>query len=57
MSPTREPSHWRMSMQSRSGSIESVRLFCRLGGGRYKQKKCNMLCCNVIDACNNSNDV
>ena len=37
--------------------IESVRLFRRFGGGRYKPKKCSMLCCRVIDACTISNDV
>ena len=37
--------------------IESVRLFRRLGGGRYKQKKCSVLCCKEIDACITSNDV
>ena len=45
----------------RSGScsvnIESVRLFRRFGGGRYRQKKCRVLCCKVIDACTTSNDV
>ena len=29
----------------------------RFGGGRYRQKKCNVLCCKVIDACTTSNDV
>ena len=37
--------------------IESVRLFRQFGGGRYKQKKCSVLCCKVIDACTTSNDV
>ena len=37
--------------------IESVRLFRRFGGGRYRQKKCRVLCCEVIDACTTSNDV
>ena len=23
---------------------------CRFGGGRYRQKKCSVLCCKVIDA-------
>ena len=45
----------------RSGScsvnIESVRLFRRFGGGRYRQIKCSVLCCRVIDACTTSNDV
>ena len=41
--------------------IEKVRqLFSKhsqFGGGRYKQKKCSVLCCKVIDACTTSNDV
>ena len=28
-----------------------------VGGGRYKQNKCNVLCCKVINACSISNDV
>ena len=40
-----------------SANIESVSLFRWFGGGRYKQKKCSVLCCNVIDACTTSNDV
>ena len=32
-------------------------LFHRFGGGRYRQKKCSVLCCRVIDACTTSNDV
>ena len=62
MSSTGKTSHGRLSMLSRrSGScsiiIESVRLFRRFGGGRYKQKKCSVFCCRVIDACTTSNDV
>ena len=38
-------------------SKQSVRLFRRFGGGRYKRKKCSVLCCKVIDACTTSNDV
>ena len=34
-----------------------VRLFRRFGGGRYRQNKCSVLCCKVIDACTISNDV
>ena len=36
---------------------ESVRLFRRLGGGLYKQTKCSVLCCRVVDACTISNEV
>ena len=62
MSPTRQANPVRLFMQSRrSGScsvnMESVGLFCQLGGGRYKQKKCSVLCCKVIDACTSLNDV
>ena len=32
-------------------------LFHWFGGGRYKHKKCSMLCCIVIDGCTTSNDV
>ena len=38
-------------------SKQSVRLFRRFSGGRYRQKKCSVLCCKVIDACTTSNDV
>ena len=34
-----------------------MRWFFLFGGGRYKQKKCSVLCCRVIDACTTSNDV
>ena len=48
-------------LSARSGScsvdMESVRLFRLLGGGRYKQKKCSVLCCRVIDTCTTSNEV
>ena len=37
-------------------NIESVRLFRRFGGGRYKQKNYSGLFCKVIDACTTSND-
>ena len=47
--------------------IKKVRqLFCKhrvsmivlsFGGWRYRQKKCCVLCCKVIDACTTSNDV
>ena len=33
------------------------KMFRRFGGGRYRQKKCSVLCCKVIDACTNSNEV
>ena len=33
------------------------KVFCRFGGGRYRQKKCSVLCCKVIDACTTSNNV
>ena len=32
-----------------SVNIESVRLFRRFEGTRYKQKKCSVLSCKVID--------
>ena len=62
MSPKRQTRPVRLLIQSRrSGScsinIVSVRLLRRLVGWRHKQKKCSVLCCKVIDACNTSNDV
>ena len=47
----------RFYMKSRRSGSCSVRLFHRFGGGRYKHKKCSVLCCKVIDACTTSNDV
>ena len=62
ISPTRQASPGRLFMSSRrsgccSVNIEWVRLFCLYGGGRYKQKKCSVLCCRVIDACTTLNNV
>ena len=45
------------SLSGCSVNIESARLFRRFGEERYKQKKCSVLCCRVIDACSTSNDV
>ena len=50
MSPTRQANPGRLFMDSRmSGScsvnIETVRMFCRFGGGRYNIK--NVVCCTV----------
>ena len=61
ISPSRQTNPGRLFTLSRSlGScsviIESARLLRRFGGGRYRQKKCSVLCCKVIDACTTSND-
>ena len=37
--------------------MESVRLFRRFGGVRYRHKKCSVLCYKVIDACTTSSDM
>ena len=62
ISPTRQTNPGRLfTLSRRSGScsvnIDSVRLFHRFGGGRYRQKKWSVLCCKVIDACTTLNDV
>ena len=62
MSPTRQISPGRLLMQSRRSdscyvNIESIRLFHRFGGGRYKQKKCSLLCCRIIFSCTSLSDV
>ena len=59
MLPTRQTNPGRLLVKSRRSSscsvnIESIRLFCRLGGWRHKQKKCSVLRCKVIDACTTS---
>ena len=48
---------WEVIFVIEKVNIESVILFRRFGGGRYRHNKCSVLCCKVIDACTTSNDV